>query len=92
LITSGQNSVDLDPAQPFSNAGVLSIFGVYPRFTVDPTTNKVTATDAAGALASVQSFPAYDSRYDPATKTFFIKWGWNGSRVATDTLVYCGPR
>lgn len=92
LITTGQSSVDLDPGQPFSNNGSLAVFGVYPRFTVNTSTNKVTITDAAGSLASVESFPTYDSRYDPSTKTFYVKYGWNGSRVAIDTLVYCGPR
>jgi hypothetical protein len=93
LVTSGANSVELEPAQPYgSNGKIVGIFGVYPRFTIDPATNAVTASDAAGTLASVQNFSDYNSRYDPATKTFFIKWGWNGSRIAWDTLTYCGPR
>lgn len=92
LITTGQSSVDLDPGQPFANNGSLSVFGVYPRFTIDPATNKVSITDAAGSLASMQYFPDYDSHYDPATKTIYVKYGWNGSRVAIDTFTYCGPR
>ena len=93
LITAGGNSVDLDPAQPYgSNGTIVGIFGVYPRFTIDPATHKVSASDAAGTLSSVQSFTDYDSRFDPASKTLYIKWGWNGSRIAWDTLVYCGPR
>ncbi|MGZ5287309.1 MAG: DUF1735 domain-containing protein [Flavisolibacter sp.] len=92
LVTAGANSVDLAPAQPFGNGTIQGIFGVYPRFTIDPATNKITVTDAAGGLASVESFSDYDSRYDPTTRTLYVKWGWNGSRVAWDTLTYCGPR
>ncbi len=92
LVTAGANSVELAPAQPYGNGTIQGIFGVYPRFNIDPATNKVTVTDAAGSLSSVESFSDYDSRYDPATRTFYVKWGWNGSRVAWDTLTYCGPR
>jgi len=92
LVTSGGNSVDLQPGQPFSNNGSLAYFGVYPRFTIDPATNKVSITDAAGSLASLELFPDYDSHYDPATKTIYVKYGWNGSRVAIDTFTYCGSR
>lgn len=92
LVTAGANSVDLAPAQPYGNGTIQGIFGVYPRFTINPVTNKITVTDAAGSLSSVESFSDYDSRYDPATRTLYVKWGWNGSRVAWDTLTYCGPR
>ncbi|WP_165957983.1 hypothetical protein [Segetibacter sp. 3557_3] len=37
-------------------------------------------------------YPTYDSRYDPATESFYVKYGWSGDRVATDTFTYCGPR
>lgn len=92
LVTSGPGSVDLLPGQPFSNNGNLAVFGVYARFIIDPVTNKITAQDAAGSLGSVENFTDYNSRYDPATKTLYVKYGWNASRIAIDTLTYCGPR
>jgi hypothetical protein len=92
LITSGANSVDLDPGQPLMNAGNLTYFSaVVPRLTVDQATNKVTITSTIASTVFVQ-YPSYDSRYDPATKTFYIKFGWSSDRVATDTFTFCGPR
>jgi hypothetical protein len=91
LITSGAYSVDLDPGQPLMNAGTLTYFSaVVPRFTVDPVTNKVTITTTNTTV--FDQYPAYNSRYDPATRTFYVKYGWSGTRVATDTFTYCGPR
>lgn len=91
LITSGANSVDLNPGQPLVNAGALTYFAaVLPRFTVNQTTNKVAITTTNTTVFT--QYPAYDSRYDPGTKTFFVKYGWSGDRVATDTFTYCGPR
>ena len=92
LVTAGPTSVDLYDAQPYGSGSSMGLFGVYPRFHIDPATNKVTVSDAGGNLSSVQNFTDYNSRYDPATKTFYIKWGWNGTRVVHDTLTYCGPR
>jgi hypothetical protein len=91
LVTSGANSVDLIPGQPLFTAGSLTYFSaVLPRFTVNTTTNKVSIT-STNTTVFVQ-YPTYDSRYDPATKTFYVKYGWSGDRVATDTFTYCGPR
>ncbi|TDH21312.1 DUF1735 domain-containing protein [Segetibacter sp. 3557_3] len=92
LVTSGPNSVDLNPGQPLFTAGSLTYFAaVVPRFTVNPQTNKVTISSTIPTTVFVQ-YPTYDSRYDPATKSFYIKYGWSGDRVATDTFTYCGPR
>ena len=52
----------------------------------------VKVTDALNA--AVKNNPAYNSRYDPAKKTFYISVFWGAgptSRAATDTLVYSGP-
>lgn len=93
LETSGSNSVDLKPGQPTNNGGSLSYFSsVIPRFVIDAN-NGVTVTGGApgnGVVFDPQ--PGYTNRYDPATKTFYIKTGWSGSRVYIDTLEYCGPR
>jgi len=52
----------------------------------------VKVTDALNA--AVKNNPAYNSRYVPATKTFYISVFWGTgptNRAATDTLVYSGP-
>ena len=91
LFTSSVNSVG-----GFSQvwAGGASLGGLNPiSLTVDPVTNKVTVTSTVNATLTTD--PAYDNRYDPATKTFYISFYWNAgktSRDATDTLVYTGPR
>lgn len=91
LITSGANSVDLAPGQPLFTAGTLTYFSaVLPRFTVNPSTNKVTVT-TTNATVFVQ-YPSYDSKYDRTAKAFYVKYGWSTDRVATDTFTYCGPR
>lgn len=64
-----------------------------PYLTIDnsSTPNPVTISSDGGAYNN----PAYNSRYDPATKTFYISFTWGagpGARLATDTLVYVGPR
>lgn len=95
LITSGSNSVDVTPGLPTNNGGGISYFGgVQARFVVNPQTNAVTITDAPGNTVVWDDYSAsYPLRWDPATKTFFIKTGWSGfTRVYTDTFTYCGPR
>lgn len=92
LTTAGQYAVDLNPGQPLQNGTNLSYFSaVVPRFTVNPTTNKVTITSTIGTTIFVD-YPSYDSRYDPATKTFYVKYGWSSDRIATDTFTFCGAR
>lgn len=66
-----------------------------PIWTVEPD-NSVTVSSAGGPFpAGLKNFPGYNSRYDPATKTFYVKATWGGgpgSREMTDTLVYVEPR
>ncbi|WP_197285470.1 DUF1735 domain-containing protein [Pedobacter sp. R20-19] len=82
----------LDFGQVWSNGtGVGGIDGL--TINVNPTTNKVTMKSTANA--TLVNDPAYDSRYDPATKTFYISFKWGASpssRAATDTLTYVSPR
>lgn len=62
-----------------------------PELAINPVTNKVTITSAGGAINN----PNYDSRYDPATKTFFISFTWGAgpaARLGIDTLTYREPR
>lgn len=110
LHTTGANSVKMywpDAGgyfAPILSGGQLSYFGAQePNFTVDPVTNKVTVNNSAVGGTVVYTTPAsYNSRYDPATKTFYIRYGYNYSagdvfnsatnREWTDTLKYIGPR
>lgn len=59
--------------------------------TVNPATNKVTI--ASTGNPTLTNAAGYDSRYDPATKTFYISMTWStpGTRATTDTLKYKGP-
>ncbi|SER69023.1 DUF1735 domain-containing protein [Pedobacter rhizosphaerae] len=90
LITNGAKVVDF--SQVWSNGGdVAGIDGL--RINVDPATNKVTMTSSANA--TLQNDPAYDNRYDPVTKTFYLSFKWGTSpatRSATDTLTFTGNR
>lgn len=98
LITSGTNSVYVDPGQfTYSSSGVVFLTNVLPDFVIDPSSNKVTAVNArTGSLGTV--FPqdaAYDSRFDPATKTLYVKYGISSlasGRYFVDTFEYCRPR
>ncbi|RYY72903.1 MAG: DUF1735 domain-containing protein [Gammaproteobacteria bacterium] len=108
--TSGPNSVKMfwpladAYAHGWTAGGTPTFFGLQePEYTVDPVTNKVTVQNvAAGATTFYTMAPGYNSRYDPATKTIYAKWGYNyapgptfdpaANREWTDTLIYVGPR
>lgn len=98
VVTSGNNSVYLNPSQPaYSGGSFAYITNLLPDFTLDKTTNKVTAVQGrAGSLGFIFPFDAtYDSRYDPATKTLYIKYGVEpvgSGRFIIDTLTFCRPR
>jgi hypothetical protein len=101
-----------DFGAPFSTSpsgSSLSYFGSqWPQFTVNTSTNKVTVDNVyPGAVtfyAMGKGFDnaGYNSRWDPATKTFFVCYGYNlgaagdfilgTSRMWMDTLVRTGPR
>jgi len=85
--------------------GAQSAFGAQePEYTVNPTTNAVTVQNAfAGAVTFYTMAPGFNSRYDPATKTFYVKWGYGSggpyppfdpatTREWTQTFTYIGPR
>jgi hypothetical protein len=104
LETSGATSVDMywelahAYAQPFANNGSLTYFGnVAPRITFNAADQVVSLFNITGAGGSptMTLFPGYNSRYDPATKTIYLKYYYNtnpANRVFTDTLIYVGPR
>jgi len=97
VTTSGNNSVYLDPGQPlFSNGSFVFISNLLPDFTFD-NNNKITAVNArTGSLGFIFPYDAsYNSRYDPATKTIYVKYGIapaGSGRYVIDTLTYCKPR
>ncbi|KQS31263.1 hypothetical protein ASG33_13110 [Dyadobacter sp. Leaf189] len=86
--------------------GDLGGSGYFANVTVDPATNKVTITPAAGAAGAPYTqfntglptpyMPAWanaskaNNTYDPATKTFYLRYGYmggNGWRVTEEILV-----
>lgn len=90
LITTGPNSVIFSDV-PLWGDGQTGIAVEELELAIDPVTYKVTITSAGGAIND----PAYNSRYDPATKTFFISFTWGAgpaARLGTDTLTYREPR
>jgi hypothetical protein len=87
-------------AQPFpvDASGNLNRFGgLGLQFILNPATNAVTITDFAPGNTTALVFPAgSNNRYDPATKTFYINWGYlnaaGAMRYWGDTLTYIRPR
>jgi len=90
LASNGATAVDF--SQVWSNGtAVGGIDGL--TINVNPTTNKVTMRSTVNT--GLVNDPAYDNRYDPATKTFYLSFKWGASpagRAATDTLTYVSPR
>ncbi len=109
MFTSGPNSVKIymDLFGSFANPaylnGALTAFGGQePEYTINSTTNVVTVQNvAAGAVTFYTMNPSFSSRYVPAEKTIYAKFGYNyvggtfssaSSREWTQKLVYIGPR
>ncbi len=89
LLTTGATSVRMDDLLAWGNGAGIGIGN--QNFAVDPTTNAIIWGGAGGSSL----LPGYNSRYVPATKTFFfaITWGAGPSaRQAIDTLTYLRPR
>ncbi len=85
--------------------GSPSYFGIQePEYTVNPVTNAVTVQNVAvGAVTFYSMATGFNSHYDPATKTFYVKFGYGSggpyppfdpatSREWTQTFTYIGPR
>lgn len=98
VATSSANSVFIAPTQPVADgASFVYISNLLPDIQFDLTTNKVSGVSArAGGIDLIFPYdPAYNSRYDPATKTIYVKYGVapaGSGRYIIDTLTYCGPR
>lgn len=90
LGTSGATSVTYWKTHVWGDSKT-GISGIGPwQLTINTTTNAVTVTDALNATLGNRA--GYNSRWVPATKTFYIgvTWSTAGTREATDTLVYTG--
>jgi hypothetical protein len=90
LETNGATGLNFSPV--WKDGGAVGAIGGL-TININPTTNKVTMKSRDNA--SLTNDPAYDNRYDPETKTFYLsfKWGTSpNSRYTTDTLTYTGLR
>lgn len=109
LVTTAANKVKIfwPLAGAFGNpavlGGSLSYFGAQePEITVNTATNAATIQNAfAGATTFYTMGAGFNSRYEPATKTFYIKYGYSyavpgvfdaACREWTMKLKYTGPR
>ena len=98
VATSGAASVFIAPTQPVFNAGsFVYISNLLPDLSFDKTTNTVTAVATRpGGLDLIFPYDAsYYSRYDPVTKTIYVKYGVapvGSGRYIIDTLTFCRPR
>jgi Domain of unknown function (DUF1735) len=89
LATTSATSVIMDDLLAWGNGAGIGI-GI-PSLDINPVTNAVTWSSPGGAI----NLPGYNSRYVPATKTFYVACTWGGgptSRRSIDTLVYLRPR
>lgn len=89
LLTAGLHVLDFNDLLVWADLTGIGIGE--PQLVVNPATNKVTVSSSGGAV----NLPGYDSRYDPATRTFYLGFTWGAgpsSRVSIDTLEYLRPR
>lgn len=84
------------------NGGLSYFLAQEPEYVVAGN-NSVTVQNAApGGTIVYQMSAGFNSRYEPGSKTFFVKWGYNmlpggvfdpaNTREWTQTAVYLGPR
>lgn len=81
--------------------GSLSYFGAQePAYTVNTTTQNITIANTVGSVVYTMA-AGFVSYYDPGSKTFYVKFGYNNpggvfdasqTREWTQTLKYTGPR
>lgn len=69
--------------------GLLGYYSNQVDYIVDPETNLVTVE----MITLLPIATSSESKYDPETKTFTLKWTSNGgARLFEETLTYIGPR
>lgn len=97
IITSNVSSVVISPAQPVASGNSFAYIGnLLPEISFDAA-NKVSEVKALpGGIDLIFPYDvSYNSRYDPATKTIYVKYGVapvGSGRYIIDTMTYCGPR
>lgn len=87
VATSGPNSVTLE-------FGDLGGSGWQMEITVN-TDNSVTLTPKGATNTTARLDPTYNNRYDPATRTFYLKYYYpvpDPTRIITETLTYVRSR
>ena len=89
--TSGATSVTWNGSVPWGFQASQLPAGYEPIIRVNEATNKVTITSSNGLASQVNT---YDNRWDPAKKTFYIKWMYaaGAERSFIDTIVFNRPR
>jgi hypothetical protein len=94
LATLDANTVTTITTSHFWASNLGGVGGIeYLKYTVDPATNLVTVSSTTNA--TLVNEPSYNSRYVPATKTFYVSFKWGtppNTRAATDTLIYSRSR
>lgn len=109
MVTTGANKVKIyspdiggfyNPA--ILNGNLSAFSGQEPEYTINTTTNAVTVQNtASGAVTFYNMNSSFNSRYDPATKTIYAKFGYNNpggifnpatTREWTQELRYKRPR
>ena len=84
-------------------SGGFSYFGLQqPEYTINVATNAVTVQNTdPGAVTFYTMNSSYNNRFDVASKTFFVKWGYSyavpgvydaACREWTQEIKYLGPR
>lgn len=98
LATTGPNSVRYIESHGWANTATIGIAAsvANPTYTV-ASDNSIAITSDGGAFpAGLKEEPSLgNSRYDPATKTFYAYATWStgpANRAMMDTLVYLRPR
>ena len=89
LATVGATTLQFGSLQVWADLTGVGIGN--PILNVNAADNKVSISSSGGAYNA----PGYDSRYDPASKTFYISFSWGAgpaARLATDTLTYVRER
>ncbi len=89
FLTTSATSIIMDDLLAWGNGAGIGI-GI-PSLNVDPITNGVTWSSSGGAI----NLPGYNSRYVPATRTFYVACTWGAgpaARQSIDTFTYLRPR
>jgi hypothetical protein len=83
------------------NGGLSYFLSQEPEYTVNTSTNAVTVSNSFPGGLVYNNAAGFNTRYDPAAKTFYAKWGYNNpggvfdpsvTREWTQTFVYLRPR